>query len=111
MASLRRSFDRLRREASAGVDGRTVAHHTTELDANLAALGSRVHYADYGVTRDFPWLARLCYDVRRLWYDVLRRRDGRRRPNWARLGTLLEHFRLLRAHITHSRLPKTDSLG
>jgi len=71
----------------------------------------RGHYAYYGVTHNFPWLARFYHHVRRLWYEVLRRRDGRRRLTWARFRTLLEHFPLPLPRITHSWLPKTARLG
>jgi group II intron reverse transcriptase/maturase len=71
----------------------------------------RGHYAYYGVTHNYPWLARFYHHVRRLWYEALRRRDGHRRLNWARFCALLKHFPLPLPRITHSWLPKTGSLG
>lgn len=47
MASLRRAFARQRRQASAGVDGETVASHEPRLDENLAALCARLHTGRY----------------------------------------------------------------
>jgi len=47
VAALRRSFYRLKRNASAGVDGETVASYEPELEGNLQALEARVHTGSY----------------------------------------------------------------
>jgi group II intron reverse transcriptase/maturase len=47
IAALRRSFYRLKRNASAGVDGETVASYEPELDEKLRALHARVHKGSY----------------------------------------------------------------
>jgi group II intron reverse transcriptase/maturase len=63
---LRRVFTRLRRNATAGVDGETVAHYERNLEDNLRALCARVHSGHY---RPFP--------VRRVYIP---KRDGSQRP-------------------------------
>ena len=45
--SLGRAFARLKRNASPGVDGRTVAEYEQDLEANLAGLAQRVHRGSY----------------------------------------------------------------
>lgn len=71
----------------------------------------RGHYAYYGVTHNYPWLNRFYHQVRRLWYDVLRRRDGHRRLKWARYSELLTHFPLPLPRITHPWQPATGRSG
>jgi RNA-directed DNA polymerase len=66
VAALRRSFHRLRRSASAGVDGETVASYEPELEQNLEALHVRVHTGSY---RPQP--------IRRVYIP---KADGGRRP-------------------------------
>ena len=44
---LRRAFGRLRRDASAGVDGETVTHYEQHLEENLQELCERVHTGRY----------------------------------------------------------------
>jgi retron-type reverse transcriptase len=46
-AALKRAFRRLRREASAGVDGVTVVDYEQNLDANIRDLCERVHSGRY----------------------------------------------------------------
>jgi RNA-directed DNA polymerase len=46
-AALERAFRRQRRQASAGVDGMTVAAYEQDLDANLQDLGRRIHTGRY----------------------------------------------------------------
>ena len=65
-ASLRRAFGRLKRDASAGVDGETVASYEQNLEANLEGLRERVHTGRY---RPHP--------VRRVYIP---KSDGGRRP-------------------------------
>lgn len=71
----------------------------------------RGHYAYYGVTHNSPWLNRFFCRVRRLWYEVLRRRDGRRRLNWARFSALLAHFPLPPPRVARPWQPVAGSLG
>ncbi len=47
VAAMRRSFHRLKRSASAGVDGETVASYEPKLQQNLEALHARVHTGTY----------------------------------------------------------------
>lgn len=47
VAALRRAFRRLRRSASAGVDGETVASYEEGLESNLQALCERIHTGRY----------------------------------------------------------------
>jgi group II intron reverse transcriptase/maturase len=47
VASLRRAFGRLKRSASAGVDGETVARYEEDLETNLQDLCERVHTGRY----------------------------------------------------------------
>jgi group II intron reverse transcriptase/maturase len=47
VGALRRSFDRQKRNASAGVDGETVASYEPNLQENLEALHDRVHSGRY----------------------------------------------------------------
>lgn len=47
VAALRRAFHRLKRSASAGVDGETVASYAPKLQQNLEALHARVHSGSY----------------------------------------------------------------
>ena len=66
VAALVRAFRRLRRSASAGVDGETVASYERDLESNLQALAERVHTGGY---RPSP--------VRRVYIP---KSDGGRRP-------------------------------
>jgi group II intron reverse transcriptase/maturase len=66
LESLSRAFVRLRRSASAGVDGETVAHYEQNLDENLNELCERVHTGRY---RPLP--------VRRVYIP---KSDGGKRP-------------------------------
>jgi RNA-directed DNA polymerase len=66
VASMRRAFGRLRRDASAGVDGETVATYEQDLEENLRALCERVYTGRY---RPLP--------VRRVYIP---KADGGRRP-------------------------------
>ena len=66
VAALRRAYERVRRDASAGVDGQTAALYAQSLDENLAALCARVHTGRY---RPQP--------VRRVYIP---KADGGRRP-------------------------------
>jgi group II intron reverse transcriptase/maturase len=71
----------------------------------------RGHYAYYGVTHNSPWLSRFFCRVRRLWYEVLRRRDGHRRLNWARFRDLLARFPLPPPRVARPWQPVAGSLG
>ena len=66
LESLRRAFARLRRGASAGVDGETVTHYERNLDENLNKLCEQVHTGRY---RPLP--------VRRVYIP---KSDGGKRP-------------------------------
>lgn len=66
VVALRRAYERLRRDASAGVDGQTAADYARSLDENLGALCARVHTGRY---RPQP--------VRRVYIP---KADGGRRP-------------------------------
>lgn len=56
VAALERAFRRLKRKASAGVDGETVASYEQNLPTNLQALCQRVHSGRYR-----PWPVRRVY--------------------------------------------------
>ena len=61
----------------------------------------RGHYAYFGITCNYPWLARFRYAVRRVWYKWLGRRNSRPYP-WSRYARLLEHYPLPRPRVVHS---------
>ena len=58
------------------------------------------HYAYYGVTGNFPALAKLLHAVRRLWRTALLRRSQQRLP-WRRMHALLDRFPLPAPRIVH----------
>jgi group II intron reverse transcriptase/maturase len=59
------------------------------------------HYAYFGVTSNFAALARLAYEVKRLWRKWLSRRSQRSIVNWQQMQQLLERFPLPRPRIVH----------
>jgi group II intron reverse transcriptase/maturase len=62
----------------------------------------RGHYAYYGLPSNSRSMDRFWWEVRRLWYRALRRRDRRRSLTWGRFNQLLtERFQLPRPEITH----------
>lgn len=61
----------------------------------------RGHYAYYGITGNSRSLHRFYLQLVRAWFYWLRRRDGRRRLNWARFNELLKQFPLPQPRIVH----------
>ena len=58
------------------------------------------HYNYYGITGNFPALAKVHYAATRLWRKALARRSQQRLP-WAKMSRILERFPLPRPHIVH----------
>jgi RNA-directed DNA polymerase len=71
----------------------------------------RGHYAYYGLPCNYRSMQAFWWEVRRLWFRALRRRDRRRSLTWARLIGLLERFPLPRPTITHPWQPARAGLG
>jgi RNA-directed DNA polymerase len=94
-AALKRAFRRLRREASAGVDGVTVVDYEQNLDANIRDLCERVHSGRY---RPQP--------VRRTYIP---KADGGRRP----LGILVLDDKIVQGAVAEvlSAIYEVDFLG
>ena len=62
----------------------------------------RGHYAYYGLPSNFRSMNAFWWEVRRLWYRVLRRRERRRTCTWSRFNQMLEErFPLPQPRITH----------
>lgn len=61
----------------------------------------RGHYAYYGITCNFRSLAVFLWEVRKLWFRVLKRRSQKSRLTWDRYNCLLELFPLPTPTITH----------
>jgi len=94
-ASLRRAFQRLKRSASPGVDGKTVATYEEHLEENLRDLRERVHSGRY---RPLP--------ARRAYIPKL---DGGKRP----LGILSLEDKIVQGAVaeTLSAIYEVDFLG
>ncbi|MBM3477448.1 MAG: group II intron reverse transcriptase/maturase [Armatimonadetes bacterium] len=72
----------------------------------------RGHYAYYGLPSNFRAMSNFCWEVRRLWFRVLQRRERRRTLTWSRFTQLLEErFPLPRPTITHPWRPARAALG
>jgi group II intron reverse transcriptase/maturase len=61
----------------------------------------RGHYAYFGITSNYAALARLLYEVRRIWRKWLSRRSQRSRLNWPQMERLLERYPLPQPRIVH----------
>ncbi len=59
------------------------------------------HYAYFGVTPNSKALARLFYEVRRIWRKWLSRRSQRSRINWTQMVNLLKRLPLPQPRIVH----------
>ena len=60
----------------------------------------RGHYAYYGVTDNWPGLARFAYQAQRLLKKWLGRRGGKRRLNWHKFALTAKRFPLPQPRIT-----------
>ena len=60
----------------------------------------RGHYGYYGITGNFPALAKVYYMARRIWRKALARRS-QKRLSWSTMQRILERFPLLRPRIVH----------
>ena len=58
------------------------------------------HYAYYGITSNFDAIARLFYEVPRIWRKALARRS-QQRFSWSKMNRLLERFPLPSPRIVH----------
>jgi hypothetical protein len=58
------------------------------------------HYAYYGITSNFDAIARLFYEVPRVWRKALARRS-QQRFSWSKMNRLLERFPLPSPRIVH----------
>jgi group II intron reverse transcriptase/maturase len=66
----------------------------------------RGHYAYYGLPSNFRSMNAFSWEVRRLWYRALRRRERRRTFTWSRFNQMLEgRFPLPQPKITHPWRP------
>ena len=79
--------------------------HLNRIAAALAFAGRakgvlRGHCAYYGLPCNYRLMQAPWWEVRRLWFSALKRRDRRRSLTWARLVDLLERFPLPRPTIT-----------
>jgi len=59
------------------------------------------HYAYYGLPCNYPALGSFLWEVRRIWYRALRRRERKRRLNWQGFEKLLQRLPLPTPTITH----------
>jgi hypothetical protein len=64
----------------------------------------RGHDAYYGVTGNHPMLARLRWEVAKLWRKWLARCNRSRGPNWQQFVSMLRVFPLTPARVVHSCL-------
>ena len=71
----------------------------------------RGHYAYYGLPCNYPALQAFTWQVCRLWFRTLRRRDRQRALTWARFAELLERLPLPTPKITHPWQPAGARLG
>jgi group II intron reverse transcriptase/maturase len=72
----------------------------------------RGHYAYYGLPSNFRSMNSFWWEVRRLWFRVLRRRERRRTLTWSGFNHLLEErFPLPRPTITRPWRPAHAALG
>ena len=77
-------------------------HRHDPLDTQHLMLVKKLkgHYAYYGITGNFPALARVFYAVRRIWRKALARRSQQRLP-WTKMQRILERFPLPSPRIVH----------
>ena len=60
--------------------------------------------AYYGITFNYPMLAKLREEVKHVWLYWLNRRNRGRRRNWPQFAALLQVLPLAAARIVHSKL-------
>ena len=95
--------DRLSRALS-GIGQWCQRNRHKSLPEQHAALSRRLrgHYAYYGITGNFPALARFLYEVYRRWRKWLGRRSRRARLSWERFSRLLKTYPLPPVRVVHS---------
>ena len=78
-------------------------HRHDDVRAQHRALVSKLrgHYAYFGITPNSAALARLLYEVRRIWRKWLSRRSQRSYLNWQQMQALLDRFPLPQPRIVH----------
>jgi RNA-directed DNA polymerase len=128
VAALERAFRRQKRQASAGVDGVTVAAYEQALESRRLtrkptafreeawrlmhaplteqhrwyASVLRGHYGYYGMPHNYRALSGFRQAVRRIWFSGLRRRRQKSRSmGWDMFEALTERFPLPPPRITH----------
>lgn len=79
-------------------------HRHWRVPVQWAALSRKLrgHYAYYGITGNARALARLLYEVRRLWRKWLNRRSWHARMNWEKFARLCERYPLPQPRVVHS---------
>lgn len=75
-----------------------------EIESQQKALSRKLkgHYAYFGITSNFPALARLHYGVGRIWHYWLGRRSQRAEITWDNFNGLLKQHPLAKPRIVHS---------
>jgi RNA-directed DNA polymerase len=80
---------------------RTHRHVDVEVQQRALARKLNGHYAYFGVTSNYPALARLWHETKALWRKWLSRRSQKALVNWDAMYRLLERFELPRPRIVH----------
>jgi RNA-directed DNA polymerase len=77
-------------------------HRHDSLKAQHLSLVKKLngHYAYYGITSNFDAIARLFYEIPRVWRKALARRS-QQRLSWAKMNRLLERYPLPSPRIVH----------
>ena len=71
----------------------------------------RGYYAYYGLPSNYPSLKAFLWEVRRIWYRALRRRERKRTLNWQGFEELLRRLPLPTPTITRARHSAGVTLG
>jgi len=82
------------------VEARRRMHHALSHQHRWLSQVLRGHYAYYGLPCNYRSLSAFYWEVRRLWYRALRRRDRQRRLTWERFNAYLARFPLPVPRIT-----------
>ena len=77
-------------------------HRHDPLDTQHRMLVKKLkgHYGYYGITGNFPALAKVLYAAKRIWRKALARRS-QQRLSWAKMQRILDRFPLPRPRIVH----------
>lgn len=79
-------------------------HDPLEAQHRMLVKKLKGHYGYYGITGNFPALAKVFYMAKRIWRRALARRSQQRLP-WSKMQRIWERFPLPSPRIVHQHVP------